>query len=334
MSDFLFESSRYRTLGRNRLKLTNDGERSLEAVHTRLREHSDSLETPCPCGVQDDRVITGTDRNGLPYRLVLCTSCGLMRMDPRPRPEELLWFYTNHYRSLYGDEPGPGLIEGKLWKGKLVVRALQRAGVELPDGPALDIGCGGGWTLRPFVGQRECIGYDYDDRILDFGRIHDLTLRHGGVEEALGDGVRAALLICGHVLEHVPDPVGHLCEMRPLLACGGYFYLEVPHTPRIGNRLRGDGLRYWQRAHLWEFQQEHLVAFARAAGYEVVWDDIDAVSAFVLCRGGKGEQQPLKLPRLGDRVRAELLRYEAARLRPGLVGKLRNLWESSPFGSG
>jgi SAM-dependent methyltransferase len=311
---FLYEDVRFRVVGEPRVHVPAAALDALELAHAELAEHPDAQLVSCPCGQRSDVRVTLSDRHGLPLQLVLCRRCGLIRANPQPSAERLAWFYSQIYRRLYGPFAADdrALFEGKLWKGKLVQNALRAAGVSLPDGPVVDLGCGGGWTLAPFAGaERACIGFDFDERLIGIGKARGLDLRLGGVERARQDGVQAALLIFGHVLEHTLDPVAELRALAPLLSSAGLLYLEVPHTRRIGGaELQDDSSLYWQRAHLWDFQSEHLVALAQRAGYQVQWSSADEKSVFLLCRLGHSEAAS-NFPLLGARVEAQLLGFEA-----------------------
>lgn len=319
LSGYLYADARFRTLGSPVVPLSERARGALDEAHRYFAAHPDAERLACPCGDEGhrDEVVTLADRHGLPCRLVLCPTCGLIRMNPRPTPETLTWFYSDTYRRLY-DPPlqGDALFDNKTWKGRLVRRVLEGSGQTLPEGPILDVGCGGGWSLAAFADTgRPLIGYDYDPRLLELGRSRGLDLRPGGLEGALEAGTQGALVICSHVLEHTLDPVAHLASMAPLVAPGGLLYVEVPHTRRVGTEsLAYDSLGYWQRAHLWDFQVEHVVALAQRAGYAPAYSHTDDQSAYVLA--ASGEPDPVPMPSLGSRVRDELLAFEAQRQSP------------------
>jgi SAM-dependent methyltransferase len=315
MKGCLYRSADFRIIGKNYMELSRAGLRALDMVHSRLASQPDNVEVLCPCGVGDDVIVTLTDRNGLPCRLVLCRSCGLIRMNPRPSDAHLSWFYSECYRDLYDSRASSPDVwfEKKLWKGGLVERALKAGQVDIGKGTVLDVGCGGGWTLMPFFQEGcACVGYDYDKRLLEMGRSRGLTLRFGGPETAENDGVRANLVICGHVLEHVIDPTAYLARLKTLLLPSGCLYLEVPHTRRIGDRHKGDSLRYWQRAHLWDFQRDHLFVFLLRAGFEPIWFGDDENAVFVLAEA-RDKAVSASFPLIGERVESELLAYESSR---------------------
>jgi SAM-dependent methyltransferase len=313
---FLYADARFRSVGEPRVAMPESALVALDEAHRQLAKHPDARLVACLCGEADDVRVTLGDRHGLPVGLVLCRHCGLIRANPQPSAEQLGWFYSRVYRRLYGPfaAADAALFESKLWKGELVRSALESAGVSLVGGPIIDLGCGGGWTLAPLAAfTQPRIGFDFDERLLELGRARGLDLRLGGLDRALTDGVRASLVIFGHVLEHTLDPEAELRALGALLAPGGLLYLELPHTRRIGDgALQNDGSRYWQRAHLWDFQRRHLLALAARAGYAVVWDSEDEQSVFMLCRAASEATAPSSAwPALGPAVERQLLGFEA-----------------------
>lgn len=323
LNGFLYAAERFRLVGKPRVALSPRSADAVADAHARLVRSPDAVAVACLCGGGRESRVTLCDRYGLPHSLVLCERCGLIRANPQPSPEFQAWFYAHAYREMYGPHTRShsALFASKLWKGELIANALRSADVSFAGGPVLDLGCGGGWALMPFANSgRTCIGFDYDPEFIDLGRGLGLDLRLGGIPRAREAGLKAALVIFAHVLEHVAQPLTELESIRPLLADDGLLYLEVPHTRRIGEKLGSDSLAYWQRAHLWDFQREHLVSLAEAAGFQVVWQADDENSAFALCRlrraPGAAGAPPLApsaaWPDLGVRVRLQLEGFERA----------------------
>jgi SAM-dependent methyltransferase len=311
---FLYADGRFRKLGEPTMVLPSAARLALKEAHRELTAHPDVRIVACLCASAADVRVSICDRHGLPLSLVLCQTCGLIRINPQPADAQLSWFYAQIYRRLYGPfgKDDEALFDSKRWKGQLVQTALRQAGLALPEGPVLDLGCGGGWGLAAFAeAGHTTLGYDFDERLIAIGTKRGLDLRFGGAEQARRAGVRSALLIFSHVLEHVPDPESELRGLKPLLRESGLLYVEVPHTQRIGGAgLGNDSLRYWQRAHLWDFQRSHLIALVARAGYDVIWTSEDDNSVFLLCRAGD-VSTPSSWPHVGPQVKAQLLGFEA-----------------------
>jgi len=91
-----------------------------------------------------------------------------------------------------------------------------------------DFGCGLGEFLR--LVQKEtssCVGIELQEDAVD-------ALRAAGIScetsiDALEDGALDALFSF-HVLEHLPDPLDILAQLKPKLKDGGHAVFEVPHA--------------------------------------------------------------------------------------------------------
>ncbi len=313
MSGSPFSDPRYAELGCNHHPGPASVAAHLAAVHDHLGTASGDA-TRCLCAASDDLALVQVDRNGLPMCLVLCRACGIIRQNPQPSSDTLAWFYTRHYRAIYGPHvAADSLYDAYAWKGQLAARVLGEAGVELADRTLLDVGCGGGWALRA-VRAEGCtkIGYDFDEEFLAMGRSHRLDLRRGDAAQARADGVEADVLIAAHVLEHAKDPVGWLADLRPLARAGGHLYVEVPHFRRVRATLECDSRRYWQLAHLWDFQRAHVEAMARRAGWRPIHSTEDDQSVEVVCELAEPEPET-PMPAMGTVVEDLLRHCEAMR---------------------
>ncbi len=80
---------------------------------------------------------------------------------------------------------------------------------------------------------------------------------------------RVDLAVCFSVVEHVPDPVALLRDIRALLAPGGELVLSTPNLRDwMLEQLPDDYGRFFFRAvHTWYFDSDALGALARAAGF-------------------------------------------------------------------
>ena len=100
----------------------------------------------------------------------------------------------------------------------------------------LDVGCGSGDFLAgiaPWV--RRAVGLDWSPAAVALSRARGLDVVEGDLSAraALFDGAFDA--VCAfHVLEHLPDPVPFLGQLRRCLRSGGSLYLSVPNRMRSG----------------------------------------------------------------------------------------------------
>ena len=100
-------------------------------------------------------IVCGIDRTNLllvknGYRVVRCKECGLVYLNPRPRPEELEAFYNRPERNLLSQECCKRLNRGhedhKRRKFSLALNMLRRYKSNL--GKVFDLGCSTGVFLE------------------------------------------------------------------------------------------------------------------------------------------------------------------------------------------
>jgi SAM-dependent methyltransferase len=257
----------------------------LSAAQTRVRqdlladdrpEHWEAV--PCLCGAHGGRILSAVDRYGLPYRKVLCTQCGLLRVSPRWTTERYGRFYEQGYRDLYSPLTGAastatltGLAQGPSAKSiagfvESAWRSFGDARVARPT--IVEIGAGGGWNLAGLSERWIRIGYDTDERFLELGReAFGIDLRKGFFAEALATAAQSDCILLSHVLEHVSDPLATLQALRNAARPTTLVLIEVPGIFRL-HKTALDPMRYWQNAHTFTFCAKTLVATCRRAGYE------------------------------------------------------------------
>ena len=219
----------------------------------------------CPlCGGKESVLF---DQRTAHLRLItnrLCSTCGLVFQSPRMADAELQAFYQEEYRRLYQGDQGPG-------KKDLQVQSLRASALlDFAEGylPTvtrhLDIGCSAGLLLKRFQEAYGCqpVGvepgtayrqYAQNMRLEVYPALDDIR------EKALE---RFDLVSMAHVLEHLPEPVAYLANLRKnLLAKDGALLIEVP------NLYAHD---CFEIAHLVSYSPHTLRELLRIAGYTVL----------------------------------------------------------------
>ena len=93
----------------------------------------------------------------------------------------------------------------------------------------------------------------------------------GGIEHVETGADQYDLISLVHVLEHFPEPVERLSNLRPRLAEGGALFVEVPNYRSMARRWLGDGWMGWRSGeHVHQFTRRTLTATLERAGYDVV----------------------------------------------------------------
>lgn len=217
------------------------------------------------CDSTGKAVIGTRDRWLNPLTNVVCTHCGLIRVDPMPTDAELERYYTDHYRLHYKStaEPTPKSIDrGRRGaQGRLPVLASL-----IPKGGrVLDIGAGGG----EFLNEAKKLGFEVEGVEPSVGFA-------GYAERTYGVKVHVAPLMkidfadrkfdlvhSYHVFEHLRDPLASMRLVHSLLKPGGYFYCVVPD---MAEKRTPIGMFHF--AHVHGFTYETLRMMAEKAGFE------------------------------------------------------------------
>jgi SAM-dependent methyltransferase len=141
-----------------------------------------------------------------------------------------------------------------------------RAGLP-PGSEVLDFGCGQGYFLDALrsAGHR-CVGLE----------INEITARQALARGHTVASSLAALpdrgwggVVSIHVLEHTPEPLAILRELRGKLTPGARYYFEVPNFASVQARLfRQRWLHCEAGLHIHHFTAASFLALLRQAGYE------------------------------------------------------------------
>src|SRR5689334_14686643 len=202
----------------------------------------------CPlCGAEGATVRSGLrdrmyDAPGTwGHRRCPAPGCGVLWLDPMPRPEDLPSFYRSYFThgerppkadgpvrrlamavrrgylaSRWGCGTGSGLL-GVLarlhppWRDELDLRAMHMAA--RPGARLLEVGCGNGDLLEGAAAHGwRAEGVDFDPAAVAAARARGLDVREGDL--ASGDYPDGAFdaVAAVHLVEHVPDPRGFLAE--------------------------------------------------------------------------------------------------------------------------
>lgn len=227
-----------------------------------------ALSSPCPlCGGMSHDVIARTGRDGDLLTTAMCIACGHVFTSPVPTEAELSAYYAEKYREDYKRVAQP--------KPKHVLRAGKRALERLeilsrhkqPPARLLDVGAGGG----EFVYLAAKAGYAAQGIEPNRGyAAHARDALGADVVAATFQDARVAdgdcdVVTIHHVLEHLPDPMAALAQIRSWLAPGGVLMLEVPN---IASTYHAPARRF-HRAHIQTFNETGLEDAIANAGFDV-----------------------------------------------------------------
>jgi len=194
----------------------------------------------------------------------LCSRCGLVFQSPRMSDEELAAFYEHEYRLLYQGSSEPGRRDLAIQRQRAESLLLFAQGHLTGVTHHLDIGCSAGLLLEHFKSVYGCqpTGIEPGNEYRSYAQGRGLTVY------PMLDVLRAThpaqfdLISMAHVLEHLPNPVEYLADLRQnLLAPEGKLLVEVP------NLYAHDS---FEVAHLVSFSRLTLTQVLKKASYEII----------------------------------------------------------------
>jgi 2-polyprenyl-3-methyl-5-hydroxy-6-metoxy-1,4-benzoquinol methylase len=209
-------------------------------------------------------------KNG--YLIVECVACHMRYVSPMPTPEEI----TAHYQQAeyFAGESGLGYLSYADMKKALrphFQRRLQIIEAQLPQrGKILDVGCAAGYFLEE-AHQR---GWQISGMDLSQEMVYSAEeLLHVPIYTALADIPDRDFdaITLWEVIEHLPNPLDTLHQLRDHLRPGGVLTLSTPNTGHWQALCaKEQWVGYQPPSHLQYFTRKTLADTLRRAGFESV----------------------------------------------------------------
>ena len=212
------------------------------------------------------------------YQLIECLQCGLVRLHPFPTPEELRVLYSGTYfKSESASERGYLDYEGdhnnylRTFRRRLkMIRDYLSASDRI-----LEVGCALGFfldTLRE-AGFEHLTGIDLSAYAIARAQArmgNQVELLAGNIGD-LPSGRSFDVVFMWDVLEHIPNPIAALNQVRVLLNPGGRLILETQDVGSVMAQING---RRWHMykvpEHLYHFQPSTIKMLLNKTGFQVV----------------------------------------------------------------
>lgn len=202
---------------------------------------------------------------GYQVRYYQCTICGLIFQDQQESQAADPDFYAQTYRTIYQQTESPTAKDLRVQKQRAehTLQWIMMQGIPNVD-RALDIGASAGVFLDEIRSQLQCnvMGVEPGEVYRAFAQDKGLT-----IFPSLNDLKRQTvnkfdLISLMHVLEHLPDPLASLEDLRTsLLQSNGYLLIEVP------NFYAHDS---YELAHLVCFTPFSLKQLVKQAGFKII----------------------------------------------------------------
>lgn len=161
----------------------------------------------------------------------ICGHCRLQFIDPPYA--DLKAYYREEYRKLHDAVPGGGLsAEERFTISQAHTIISAKAFMEhVPEGASvLEIGCSSGGFLSHLQGKYELYGNEWNAEDAKYVRdVGEIPCEEGDITE-IYPGKTFGAIVANAVLEHVPDPIEWLMQVKSRLIGGGFLYMETPNA--------------------------------------------------------------------------------------------------------
>ena len=219
------------------------------------------------CGAENHRPVCWNDS----LRIVQCTGCGMVFVNPQPTQSALLEYYAaqdlmeqDGWSSYFRHRPEQ---IHELWQRRFADMQRWKNG---PGVRLLDVGSGcGDFLHQALQAGWEVRGFEFSPAVAEVSRRkYGIAVEVSVIFDLRDHDNSFDAVAMWHVLEHMRDPLGALRRCRELLAPGGLLALEVPNL----NFLARKSYRYplSLNLHLYHFSPATLSGIVRKAGFEVL----------------------------------------------------------------
>lgn len=235
------------------------------------------------------------------WRLVKCSGCGLVYLNPQPDELVLRRMYREDYARAYGSGESGGCeqLEAQVHVYEHLVGLL--SGVCRQPGRLLEVGPGYGYFLA--CAKRhgwQVTGLELSQEAAEYARTAlGLEVHVGRIEEYEASGQYDAVAIL-HTLEHVTDPTSVLLRLREFLAPDGVLVVVGPNAGSFDRWWHGRHWRGWQIPyHLYHFTVSSYRRFLEKTGFSVVhlecpfWNPIAHLKEAALGDGWRTDHPPM-----------------------------------------
>lgn len=248
----------------------------------------------CICGYNLSFPISRVDRYYLPVQTVICSKCGLVRLNPRMTLEAYKGFYDKEFYPLHSGKESPDTESqrARYAEGKKIFNYLNE-NINLKDGFRIfEVGCGGGGILQYFHKRGFTVaGADLSSNCIAAGQKDGVPNLFVGGSEKLFQLPKADIVILNHVIEHFLDIRGELNKIKKILKKEGYLFIA---TPGIRELHIGycDIIKYLQNAHVYYFSLPILKYTLSLRGFKILTGTEKIISIFQLIEKNQDLEPP------------------------------------------
>ncbi len=206
----------------------------------------------------EDFLITSADY-GVTADVYRCNHCGFAQC---PDLAEVLGYYEQLEDTRYE--------EGRRERAIQARRILKRIQQFRASGKLLDVGAGSGMLVEQAREMGfEAEGIEPSGWLCEKAREHGLTVHQGVLPHSQAQGPYDVVVVMD-VIEHVPDPLGLLAEVRKVAAVGGVVVVVTPDVRSIAARVLGRKWWHYRVAHVGYFDRKTLESAGSRVGLKLL----------------------------------------------------------------
>jgi 2-polyprenyl-3-methyl-5-hydroxy-6-metoxy-1,4-benzoquinol methylase len=223
---------------------------------------------PCPCC---GATRTANERTLVGYRLERCRSCDLVFVNPRPSDQALTRLYLEKAPETQADFYAKTVSNAQVAEYDRILRDL--VGLLPGRGCLLDVGCAAGYFMqRAARAGFEAHGIDLAPWVVEIAaRRHVPNVRTGLLRDVTFPDASFDVVHASQVVEHLPQPIGELTEIRRILRPGGLLYINVPNYQCLSIVLGRDDFELNKPPeHVAYFTPRTLARMVSTAGFSVI----------------------------------------------------------------
>ncbi len=205
------------------------------------------------------------------FTLVECRKCGFLYLSPRPDDSEIQTYYPSDYlpyrRAIYEESSAFRRFDRLFGLYKRCQLIRQRK----PRGHLLDIGCGTGDFLAVMGSQAgwTVVGMEPHPEAAERAhRQYGLQIDQRSLDDMAYPPDTFDVVTLWDVLEHLPQPVASLRQIRRIIRPDGILVVGLPNRDSVDARLFG---RHWAGLdiprHFSVFSATHLASALAHAGF-------------------------------------------------------------------
>ena len=227
------------------------------------RDHAD----PARCHVCGGECRFAFEKDG--FDIVGCAACGFLFVDPYPSEDDLSAYYATAYRGASADSYPKARSRAR----RAFIKSF-RFLKYLSGKTALDIGCGGGFTVDAFrrLGA-DAHGLDIGQNSIAYARRHypTCTFHCESFEAMARRDIVFDFMFTTELMEHIPGPAGIMNMIATRSKIGTVVYVA---TPDAGHPTVPENIRDWSDIcpieHIQWFNHDNMTRLFGDFGFDLL----------------------------------------------------------------